>query len=62
MVLQPLGKHVVGPEPKNVWMVYSDSSIMPRLDELFVSVRDTFEHHWPYTFAHLKPVGGSATA
>ena len=39
-------------------MVYSDSSVMAQLDQLFVNVNQTYTHHWPYTFAHLAPTDG----
>ena len=45
-------------------MVYSDGPLDASLiDRLFVNVRTTFAHHWPYTFAGLAPMrDGGASA
>lgn len=64
-VIQPLGKHGKGGkgEPKNVWLVYSDHDLSGKkpntlVDGLFEEVKTVYVQHWPYTFAHLKPLTG----
>jgi prenylcysteine oxidase / farnesylcysteine lyase len=65
-VIQPLGKHGKGKgEPKNVWLVYSDYDLRGKepntlIDGLFEEVKTIYVQHWPYTFAHLKPLEGTA--
>ena len=60
VVMQPLGRHTTTPAPKNVWMVYSDESILQDIDMYFNNPKTetVFEHFWPYTFPHLKPIDG----
>jgi hypothetical protein len=58
VTVQPLGKHgttrnASGP---SVWMVYSDKDVSDGLDEMFINVTNFYHHHWPYTFAALKPI------
>ena len=60
--LQPLGKHgQYGPGAGGVFMVYSDQSLLPDVERLFVNVTQRLEHHWPYTFAALPPITDPST-
>ena len=57
MCLQPLGKHgQYGPAAGGVFMVYSDTSIQPHVEQLFTGVGQVLVQHWPYTFAGLDPI------